>query len=127
MAIPDYQSLMGPLLDILADEKLHTTKVLIRALSDPFNLSEQERTQLFNSGHQLVCIDNWVAWARTYLKKAGCLKKAGWISNTKRSVLEIAELGKQTPYRPHDQTQARCLRKRNLQIKTLDTDFYNED
>ena len=79
---------MGPLLGILADEKPHTTKEMIGALSDHFNLSEQERTQRLNSGNQCI-IDNRVGWARTYLKKAGL------ITNPKRGVLEIAERGKQ--------------------------------
>jgi restriction endonuclease Mrr len=70
MAIPDYQSIMLPLLKFVGDEKEHSLRESIEALADEFDLSEQERKELLPSGQQ-AAFDNRVGWARTYMKKAG--------------------------------------------------------
>lgn len=70
--IPNYQELMLPLLQIASDGNIHYIKDAVNALSDAFNLSEQERQEPISSGVQTV-IYNRVGWARTYLKKAGLL------------------------------------------------------
>lgn len=66
--IPDYQTLMLPLLELLSDRKEHELQDLIKILSDKFNLTEEERNELLPSGNQEI-INNRVGWARTYLKK----------------------------------------------------------
>ncbi len=50
MAIPDYQTLMLPLLRVIEDEKEHTFKDTVEALADQFELSVEERQQLLPSG-----------------------------------------------------------------------------
>jgi restriction system protein len=66
MAIPDYQSLMLPLLRYLADGKGHSVREAASALADHFGLSNEERSAMIASGEQSVLV-NRVGWARTYL------------------------------------------------------------
>lgn len=69
MAIPDYQSVMLPLLKLVSDGREYRTRECIEKLADEFGLSEDERKELLVSGQQTV-FDNRVGWARTYLKKS---------------------------------------------------------
>jgi restriction system protein len=80
MAIPDYQDFMLPLLQAISDGKeYHIRDVTVR-LADTLGLSQDDRQQLLPSGQQSV-VANRVAWAKTYLKKAGLLDspKRGYI------------------------------------------------
>jgi restriction system protein len=70
--IPDYQSIMLPLLQILSDKKEHKYRDLIESLAIHFSLNDDERKELLPSGQQSL-FDNRVGWARTYLKKAGLI------------------------------------------------------
>ncbi|RMD83348.1 MAG: restriction endonuclease [Candidatus Dadabacteria bacterium] len=76
MSIPDYQSIMYPLLELLRDGQTRSLRECIELLSSHFGLTRQERSQLLPSGQQPV-FDNRVGWARTYLKKAGLLESPG--------------------------------------------------
>ncbi len=87
MAIPDYQTLMLPVLKFASDEKEHTIHDTVEFLADQFNLTREERKELLPSGHQEVFF-NRVGWARTYLKSAGLLE------TPKRGVFKITERGK---------------------------------
>ena len=73
MAIPDYQSVMLPLLRYAADGQEHSVREAIEALADEFHLTDEERKELLPSGGQAT-FDNRVGWARTYMKKAGLLE-----------------------------------------------------
>lgn len=86
MAIPDYQTVMLPLLRFLGDEKEHSIGEVVDSLAETFNLSAEERQQLLGSGQQTV-IRNRAGWARTYLKKAGL------IASTRRGFFRITERG----------------------------------
>jgi len=88
MPIPDYQSLMLPLLELLQDGKEHSLRELIHILEDKFKLTEAERKALLPSGQQPV-FHNRVGWARTYLKKAGLLEAP------RRGLMRITERGKE--------------------------------
>lgn len=68
MAIPDYQSIMLPLLQLAEDQKDHAMREATTKLADQFGLDEQERKELLPSGKQAI-FNNRVAWARTYSKK----------------------------------------------------------
>lgn len=76
MAIPDYQSLMLPLLKLAQDGQDHSLSEAIDTLALEFGLSGEERKELLSSGRQAK-FDNRVGWARTYLKKAGLLESTG--------------------------------------------------
>ncbi|HEY6712889.1 MAG TPA: winged helix-turn-helix domain-containing protein, partial [Rubrobacter sp.] len=72
MTIPDYQTVMLPLLRFAADGQEHSLRGAIENLADHFDLSDDERKTLLPSGRQAT-FDNRVGWARTYMKKAGLL------------------------------------------------------
>ncbi|MDD5289379.1 MAG: restriction endonuclease [Dehalococcoidales bacterium] len=77
MAIPDYQTIMLPLLKIAADKKEHSKQEAVTVLANQFHLTETERKVLLYSGKQEL-FDNRVGWAKTYLKKAGLINSARW-------------------------------------------------
>jgi restriction system protein len=87
MSIPDYQSLMLPLLKTAADGKEHTKREVLNDLAERFGLTENERKELLPSGNQEI-FDNRLGWARTYLKKAGL------IQYTQRGHFQITDRGK---------------------------------
>jgi len=72
MAIPDYQTIMLPLLKLVKAEGPISNQSAIEKISDEFKLTKEERLELLPSGQQEK-ITNRVIWARTYLKKAGLL------------------------------------------------------
>jgi restriction system protein len=86
MAIPDYQSVMLPLLRHAADEQEHSVREAIEVLADQFRLTDEERKELLPSGRQAT-FDNRVGWARTYMKKAGLLE------SPRRSYFKITDRG----------------------------------
>ncbi len=73
MAIPDYQTLMLPLLESLADQQPHKIRELTDVLANTFHLTDDERQELLPSGRQSM-FANRVGWARTYMGKAGLLE-----------------------------------------------------
>jgi restriction system protein len=73
MAIPDYQTIMLPLLKFANDRKEHTLQETVEKLSEVFHLTDEEKNILLPSGQQTVFF-NRVGWSRTYLKKAGLLE-----------------------------------------------------
>ena len=54
MPIPDYQSIMLPLLKFANDGQEHSLRETIEALADKFNLTVEERSELLPSGQQAV-------------------------------------------------------------------------
>ncbi|QXI44063.1 restriction endonuclease [Pseudomonas wayambapalatensis] len=72
MPIPDFQTIMRPILAIVADRARLTLSDLREHVANEFNLTENERTERLPSGKQTI-INNRVGWARTYLNKAGLL------------------------------------------------------
>lgn len=76
MAVPDYQTLMLPLLRLAADRTDQSIAQVIENLADQVALSDDERKELLPSGTQ-VKFDNRVRWARFYLQKAGLLEPIG--------------------------------------------------
>ena len=77
MTIPDYQTIMLPLLKVIADKKEHSKQEVVNTLANFFKLTEKERKVLLYSGKQEL-FDNRVGWAKTYLKKAGLLNSTRW-------------------------------------------------
>jgi len=87
MPIPDYQSLMLPLLRFASDQKEHSLREAIERLAEEFSLTETERRELLPSGQQAI-FENRVGWARTYMKKALLLEttRRGYFRITQRGV-----------------------------------------
>lgn len=84
--IPDYQTIMLPLLRRVSDKAEHKFRDIIEQLSVEFGLTENERRELLPSGVQPI-FDNRVGWAKTYLKKAGL------IDTPKRATITITNRG----------------------------------
>jgi restriction system protein len=76
VTIPDFQSLMLPLLTITSDKQEHSRSEVCDTLAQQFSLTEQDRSELLPSGRQGK-FDNRVAWAKSYLKMAGLLETTG--------------------------------------------------
>jgi restriction system protein len=85
MAVPDYQSLMLPLLKYAGDGEEYKIRDAIEHLAEALRLSEEEKRELLPSGQQAV-FNNRVGWTRTYLKKAGLLAsgRKGYFSITQK-------------------------------------------
>ncbi len=86
MAIPDFQSVMLPLLSFAADQQEHSLQDTVEALAAIFALTSEEREELLPSGKQ-ARFDNRVAWARSYFKQAGL------VENTRRGFFKISQRG----------------------------------
>lgn len=86
MAIPDFQTLMLPLLKFTADGVEHKAKEAIEALAIEFALSPSERIELLPSRRALL-FDNRLAWALFHMKKAGL------IESLRRGVFHITQRG----------------------------------
>ena len=74
MPIPDYQTLMRPVLTLLADGQERAFHQLLPPLADQFHLTDEERDRLLPSGRQEM-FRNRVHWACFYLLKAGLLER----------------------------------------------------
>src|SRR5690606_38415061 len=84
MAIPDYQTLMLPLLKYVDDGREYFFRDIVEDIADQFKLTQEEREELLPSGASLT-FTNRLGWARTYLKKAGLVEQArrGYVNITK--------------------------------------------
>lgn len=72
MAVPDYQSLMLPVLRIAADGETTVPKAAAQ-IADELKLSENDREELLPSGRQRL-LHNRVHWAKFYMSKAGLVE-----------------------------------------------------
>lgn len=84
--IPDYQSLMLPLLKFVNEQREFSVQECIEFLAKAFNLSEVELNEWLPSKKQKIFY-NRVYWAKAHLKMAGVLE------NTKRGFFKITERG----------------------------------
>lgn len=86
MAIPDFQTLMRPLLELHQDRKEHQNRDLVNALAEQFDLTEEERREMLPSGGAKL-FDNRVGWAKSHISKAGLLE------SPRRGISMITENG----------------------------------
>jgi restriction system protein len=87
MSIPDYQSLMLPVLAAASDGEVRIGDV-VNGVADDIGLTPEERAELLPSGKQTL-FSNRVHWAKTYLGKAGL------IEGTRRGYFKITPRGQQ--------------------------------
>jgi restriction system protein len=74
MAVPDYQSLMLPLLRFAGDKKDEiSTGEAVEVLAKEFGLTDEDLKKMLPSGIQFTFV-NRIGWASTYMKKAGLLE-----------------------------------------------------
>ncbi len=86
MAIPDFQSIMLPLVRHCGDGQEHTIRDTVEALAAEFSLSDDEKKALLPSGVQEIFV-NRVAWAKSHLKMAGLFE------SRRRGVFKITPRG----------------------------------
>jgi len=88
MAVPDYQSVMLPLLQFVAKKGAETsTSEAVEALAKELGLTEDDLKEMLPSGIQSTFV-NRVGWASTYMKKAGLLEA------TRRGFYQITDRGR---------------------------------
>src|SRR5690242_18725460 len=85
MPIPDYQSLMLPVLVASSRGEVRIGPV-VEQLADELGLSPDERSELLPSGKQTI-FSNRVQWAKSYLTKAQL------VESTRRGFFRITERG----------------------------------
>ncbi|MEQ1640063.1 MAG: restriction endonuclease [Novosphingobium sp.] len=100
--IPDYQTLMEPVLRCAADQEVKTGDI-IESLAGAFNLTLDERAEQIPSGGQAVFY-NRIHWAKTYLKQAGL------IEYTRRGHFHATERGRAVLQDPKVTINNRFLR-----------------
>src|ERR1017187_6818057 len=86
MPIPDYQSLMLPVLRFAADRKEHSLAEFRQRIAAEFKLSDEELAERLASDSQTV-FANRIAWAVQYLKSAAVIR------TVRRGVYVIADRG----------------------------------
>lgn len=89
MAIPDFQSLMRPLLALHSDGSEHLNRDLVSSLADQYSLSEEERREMLPSGGARL-FDNRIGWAKSHMLQAGLL------TSPRRAISRITDRGLQT-------------------------------
>lgn len=88
MAVPDFQSIMLPLLQFATDGSEKKFSDAIEFIAAQFKLTPEERAELLPSGNQSR-FDNRVGWSRTHLKNAGL------IEYVRRGVFKISKRGQE--------------------------------
>lgn len=76
MAVPDFQTMMLPILECFGDGQIHTDKDVQNWLIDYFALTEDDVSERLPSGAQSR-LYNRVSWSRYYLQQSGLLEKVG--------------------------------------------------
>ncbi|MDJ0391125.1 winged helix-turn-helix domain-containing protein [Roseomonas sp. E05] len=75
MPVPDYQTLMLPVLRIAAEGETRVPQMAERIAND-FALTDTERDEMLPSGRQRL-LHNRIHWAKFYLTKAGLIESPG--------------------------------------------------
>lgn len=101
MAIPDFQTLMLPVLQEAAAGEARIGDVVER-LADKFDLSTEDRALLLPSGRQTT-FANRVHWAKSYLGKAGLVEL------TRRAHFCVTDRGREVLKRPLERIDIRFL------------------
>lgn len=73
MAIPTYDELMSPVLKLLSDGVERSGDDISNTIANQLNLTEEEKNRIYANNPKKVFKDR-IAWARTYLKKAGLIE-----------------------------------------------------
>ena len=104
MPIPDFQSMMLPLLQFSADGSEQTLANARTPLAQQFGLTDDERAELLPSGQQSR-FNNRVAWAKVYLERAGLFEK------TRRGFFKITSRGLEVLANAPDRVDIAFLRR----------------
>jgi len=88
MAVPGFQEMMLPILEIANDGNEHSLRETTEAVANRLGLTDADRSELLPSGRQTT-LANRVGWARTYMAKAGLLE------STRRGYFRITDRGRE--------------------------------
>jgi len=102
-SIPQYHTLMLPLLKVMGAGTELTTNQMRDAVADHLGLSAEALSQRLPSGTQ-TAFDNRMGWARTYLYKAGLIERL------RRATYVISQSGKDLLSNPPAAIDAEFLR-----------------
>lgn len=102
MAVPDFQSLMRPLLVSLEDGGDHTIKAIRTDLAERFSLGQADVEELIPSG-RVTTFQNRVGWAATYLYRTKL------IDRPRRAVYRITDRGRQVLEQNPDRVDLKVL------------------
>ncbi len=86
MPIPDYQSLMLPVLISTRDGNEHPIAEIRDTIAPALGITEGDREEFLPSG-KIPVYNSRIGWAKTYLDKAGLLH------TVRRGVYQITERG----------------------------------
>jgi len=103
MAIPDFQTIMLPLLRHLEDGRDRGDRDTLDHLARHFGLTDDELVQLLPSGRARLFV-NRVAWAKTHLKASGL------IDSPRRGFYKITPRGQEVLKTNPDRVDLRLLR-----------------
>jgi restriction system protein len=104
MAVPDFQTLMLPVLREFADGAEHAPKEIRQRVADRLQLTPKDIQEMVPSGTQ-TRLANRVAWAHIYLKRAGLL------ASPRRGVYRMAERGAEVLKSPPSQLNMQFLER----------------
>ena len=119
MPIPDFQTLMLPVLRLAAEGEIRVSDAVDRLASD-FKLSPEDRSQLLPSGRQTT-FANRVHWAKSYLGKAGLVEL------TRRAHFRITDRGREVLASPPDRIDIKFLSRFSEFQKFRETEGEGED
>lgn len=85
--IPDFQTLMRPVLAHVATTDEVRSREVKDAMADEFRLTAEERAAMLPSGRQRT-MDNRVGWALTYLAQSGLVERP------RRGIVRISDAGR---------------------------------
>lgn len=88
MAVPDFQTLMRPLLTVLDDGEHHAISSVREALAEKFALTQEDIDERIPSG-RVTTFQNRVGWAATYLYRTKLIERP------KRATYRITERGRE--------------------------------
>ena len=103
MTIPDFQTLMLPILKAVGDGRPVPRRELANAMIGEFRLTEAEQEKTISSGGKVI--DNRTWWALTHLFQAGLLARP------QRGVVEITDAGRSVLAQPPLRIDIACRRR----------------
>jgi restriction system protein len=104
MAVPDYQTLMKPVLQTLAESgQMHVKRELVPAIAKLLQLSDDDLAETIATGRPVI--ESRVYWSVTYLVQAGALNRP------RRGYAEITERGRDLLAGGHDRITVKVLKQ----------------
>jgi restriction system protein len=102
MAVPDFQSLLVPLLTAMAEGGEYSLVDVRKQVQAELRLSDADLAEKLPSGTQTK-FANRLAWASVYFGKAGVLKRV------RRGVFQITDRGKELLQEKHERLSVKIL------------------